>query len=490
LVNKARISWDAVFVQEQWTRARLTVQGALRFDRARSWFPVQHEGPSRFLPDALIIPETTGVDSYKDITPRAGMALDLFGTGRTALRLNVGKYLEGAGVVSIYGNTNPSLRMPQTTTVFGTAGVTRSWIDANGNWVPDCDLLNSASQDLRTAGGDMCGVLSNTSFGKNVVTNNFEASVLDGWGVRPSDWSFSASIQHEIIPKVSVNVGYVRRSFHGFFAADNLALTPADLTPFSIVAPQDPRLPGGGGYVVPGLYDVVLDKSGQVDNLIAGAGRYGKWEQYFNGIDLTVDVRTRTITLVGGTSTGQTVADNCAVRAALPELATTTTGTSPFGGGLLNSAVTPVSPYCHVAFRFLTQFRGLASYLLPGPGIQLSATMQSKPGAMLAANYVASNAEVAPSLGRNLSGNAPDVTVNLVAPGAMYGDRINQLDFRAAKILNFGGSRMMIAVDVYNTLNSSAVLAYNPSFVPGGTWLQPLSIFTPRFIKLTAEFDF
>jgi hypothetical protein len=109
---------------------------------------------------------------------------------------------------------------------------------------------------------------------------------------------------------------------------------------------------------------------------------------------------------------------------------------------------------------------------------------------MLAANYVASNAEVAPSLGRNLSGNAPNVTVNLVAPGAMYGDRINQLDVRAAKILNFGGARTMIAVDVYNTLNSSAVLTYNPSFVPGGTWLQPLSILTPRFIKLTAEFDF
>ena len=72
----------------------------------------------------------------------------------------------------------------------------------------------------------------------------------------------------------------------------------------------------------------------------------------------------------------------------------------------------------------------------------------------------------------------------------MYGDRINELDFRVAKILKFGGSRSMIALDLYNALNSSAVLTYNNAFVPGGTWLQPLTILTPRFIKITAEVAF
>ena len=71
-VNDARVGWDAVFAQERWTRGRVTLQGALRFDRARSWFPEQQEGPSRFLPAAIVIPETRGVDSYKDITPTDG----------------------------------------------------------------------------------------------------------------------------------------------------------------------------------------------------------------------------------------------------------------------------------------------------------------------------------------------------------------------------------------------------------------------------------
>jgi Carboxypeptidase regulatory-like domain len=490
-VNNARAAWDGLFAQEQWTRHRLTLQGAVRFDRARSWFPVQQEGPSRFLPTAIIIPETRGVDSYKDVTPRMGVAYDLFGNGKTALKLSLGKYLEGAGVLGNYANTNPTLRMPQTTSAFATAGVTRAWTDANQNFMPDCDLLNPAAQDLRATGGDLCGVLSNTRFGKNVLTNNFDPDVLNGWGVRPSDWNLAVSIQQQIGRRSSLDVTYTRRWYQGFFVADNLSLEPSDLTPFNIVAPSDSRLPGGGGYVVSGLYDVVPEKAGQVDNLIADSRKYGAWRQYFNGVDVTASVRVgRDFTFMGGTSTGQTVADSCDVRAHLPELATTTMGTSAFGAGLTGSAVTPVSPYCRVGFGILTQFRGLSSYIVPKAGIQLSATFQSKPGAMLAANYAAGNSDVAPSLGRNLSGNAPNVTVNVVPPGTMYANRINQLDVRVAKTLKFGGSRTLVAVDTYNALNSSAVLSYDSTFVPGGPWLQPMTILTPRFLKISAELSF
>ena len=489
-VNNARAAWDGLFVQEQWTHHRLTLQGALRFDRASSWFPAQQEGPSTFLPTPIVIPETRGIDSYQDITPRIGVAYDLFGNGTTVLKTSIGRYLEAAGVSGNYANTNPTLRMPQTTSIFGTAGVTRAWTDANHDWVPDCDLLNPAAQDRRAVGGDLCGVMSNTNFGENILTNNFDPSILDGWGVRPSDWNLGVSIQQQIGARASVDVTYIRRTYRGYSVADNLALQSSDLTPFSIVAPLDPRLPGGGGYSVSGLYDVVPGKAGQVDNLVTDSSRYGDWYQYFNGVDVTVNARIgRSLTLVGGTSTGQTVADNCDVRANLPELATTTTGTSAFGAGLVTSAVTTTSPYCHVAFGTLTQVRGLSSYMIPKIGVQLAATFQSKPGALLAANYAVPNSLVVPSLGRDLSGNAPNVTVNLVAPGTMYGDRINELDFRVAKLLTFGRSRTFVALEVYNLLNSSAVLTYNNTFVPGGTWLQPLTILTPRFFKISAEIE-
>jgi Carboxypeptidase regulatory-like domain len=489
-VNNARAAWDGVFVQEQWTHDRVTLQGALRFDRAQSWFPAQKEGPSRFLPQAIVIPETRGVDSYKDLTPRMGAAIDVFGDGRTAVRVNFGKYLEGAGVSGTYASTNPTLRMPQTTSPFGTAGVTRTWIDANTNFVPDCDLRNPDAQDLRDSGGDLCGVMSNTSFGQNILTNAFDPAILNGWGIRPSDWSLGLSIEQQIFSRGSIAVTYSRRTFRQFSVVDNRALAPSDLTPFSVVAPVDPRLPDGGGYVVSGLYDVVPEKAGQVSNFVTDSANYGKWSQYFNGIDVTVNVHTARFTLAGGTSTGQTVADNCDVRAHLPELATTTMGTSTFGAGLNNSAVTPISPYCRAAYGILTQVRGLSSYLVPKVEIQIAATFQSKPGAMLAANYAVPNSVVAPALGRNLSADAPNVTVNLVAPGAMYGDRVNELDFRFAKLLRFRGARSTVAIEMYNALNSSAVLSYNPAYVPNGTWLQPLAVLTPRLIKFTVGIDF
>ena len=134
------------------------------------------------------------------------MAYDVFGTSRTAIKMTIGKYLEGAGVTAHYANTNPSLRMPQTTSILGTAGVTRAWTDTNRNFVPDCDLLNPNAQDARDRGGDVCGVMSNTNFGKNVLSNNFDAGLLKGWGVRPSDWNLGVTIQQQIGARSSVDV--------------------------------------------------------------------------------------------------------------------------------------------------------------------------------------------------------------------------------------------------------------------------------------------
>jgi hypothetical protein len=487
--NDARAGWDAIFAQEQFTMGRLTLQGAVRFDVARSWFPEQNIGPDRFLPTPYHFEETKGIDSYKDITPRLGLAYDVFGNGRTAVKLNLGRYLEGVGVQLNYANTNPTTRIPTSTGAFGVPGVTRTWIDANADLVPNCDLSNPLANGNPSAvngggGADFCGQISNLRFGQPVLTGNYDPDLLSGWGVRAGDWSFGASVQQQIFQRMSIEVGYYRRSFDGFSLNDNLALTNADLTPYTVTAPMDSRLPNGGGYSIGTLYDVVPSKAGQIDNLSTLAEKYGKQYQYFNGLDITVSLRQGGLTLQGGTSTGQNVADACEVRDSLFELNT------GIGAGLVGSTVSPTSPYCHVEYGMLTQLRGLGSYVIPKIDAQVSAVFQSKPGALLSANYAMPAAQVAQFLGRAPSGNVPNVTINLIEPGSLYGDRITQLDFRIAKNLTFGSTRSMVSVDLYNVLNANPVLTYNNSFTPNGPWLQPNSILTGRLIRISADFNF
>lgn len=108
----------------------------------------------------------------------------------------------------------------------------------------------------------------------------------------------------------------------------------------------------------------------------------------------------------------------------------------------------------------------------------------------MAADYVVTSAVAAQSLGRPLAGNVPSVTVNLVEPGAVWGDRVNAVDLRVARILRFGRTRTTVGADVYNLLNSSAVLTYNQAFNPGGNWLVPTGVVTARFAKVSASIDF
>ena len=147
-----------------------------------------------------------------------------------------------------------------------------------------------------------------------------------------------------------------------------------------------------------------------------------------------------------------------------------------------------VNPYCRIVEPFLTSVRGLATYLLPKVGVQLSGTWRSDPGVALAANYVVTNAVAAPALGRNLSSG--NVTVNLIPPGTLYSDRLNNIDFRVAKIFRYGRTRTQVGIDVYNVTNSDAVTTFNNAYVPNGAWLTPTTIAPARYAKLNTQIDF
>ena len=71
--------------------------------------------------------------------------------------------------------------------------------------------------------------------------------------------------------------------------------------------------------------------------------------------------------------------------------------------------------------------------------------------------------------------------------GALYGDRVNQLDLRIGKILRFGQRRTSVNLDVYNVLNSSAVLTESTAYA---TFRVPQIVIVGRFVKVGAQLDF
>jgi len=150
----------------------------------------------------------------------------------------------------------------------------------------------------------------------------------------------------------------------------------------------------------------------------------------------------------------------------------------------------PLNPYCHVAPGYRTRATGAASYTVPKLDVLLSGAFRSEPGTPLAANYIISSAAVTPFLGRAPSNNVTNLTINLLAPGEIFGERVNFLDFRVGKVLRFGREKATISVDLYNAMNTDGILTYNQNFIPGGTWLQPQSYATPRTMKFTLQWDF
>jgi hypothetical protein len=411
-----------------------------------------------------------------------GAAYDLFGNGKTAIKLNIGKYLTALTASNSDLDLNPLIRTALSTT--------RLWNDQfypvgdprRGNYVPDC-VLTSVDANAE------CGRMDVGSFGTETFTKSFDPELIHGWGKRTYNWEMGVSVQQEVLPRVGLTAGYFRRWFGNFYTANNRLTTTADYTPFSIPIPVDPRLPGGGGGTVSGLYNLVPEKVGQEDLYSQLSSNFGEMSETWHGVDVSVNARLNNgLTVQGGTSTGRRAQDNCAVRSALPETyswqstqAVQTTRVNTSTGALPN-------PYCRVVDPFLTSFRGLATYVVPMIDVQVSGTWRSDPGPELAANYVVTSAVAQPSLGRPLSSG--NVTVNLVEPGTLYGARLNNIDLRIAKIFRFGGTRTQVGVDIYNMLNTDVVTAYNNGYSPTGAWLTPTAIQPARYARINMQFDF
>jgi hypothetical protein len=456
-----------LFVQEQWTRRRLTLNLGLRFDYLNAYTPAQDVPAVQFV-GPRVFPEFPNQPNWKDINPRLGVSFDLFGNGRTALKANAGRYIElqAVGVTEL---VNPMIA-PGGTTTF------RPWDDTNSNFFPDCDLTNSARN------GE-CGPNDNANFGRALVTTRYANGIVEGWGNRGYNWEFSGALQHQLTDGLSMEVSYHRRTFGNLRVLDNLAVTPADYDPYCVISPVDPRLPGGGNQQVCGFYDLKPEKLGAIDNEWILGDDLGA-RQVFNGVDVTANARLKGGVIVsGGLSTGVT---DSSIQIYSP-LGPGAGANQAFQATCFVVDSPQVQEFCNEDPPYQTQIKGSAVVPLPWWGLETSVTYQSIPGIERRASWAAPNAAIAPSLGRDLTGGARNATVQLITPMTEFEDRLHQLDLRFAKNIRVGRTTIRPQFSVFNVFNSSTVLAITTAY--GANWLRPTNILAPRIATLGAQIN-
>jgi hypothetical protein len=494
-------SEGGVFVQDKWTVDRLTVSGGIRLDWFFSENPAFHLGPSLLTPNRNYDVPKFSTTRYKDWTPKMAVAYDVFGNGRTALKGNVGKYVLGQALVVGGLASQPGYNVQLTSS--------RSWVDNDHDWVPDCDLTRNTAQGPTAVGidnqVDTCGVATgpNQNFYSNSLIPNLavQDDARYGWGKRPYSWEYSVSAQHEITQGLSVNGGVFWRRFGNFLVTDNTSATVADFAQFSVTPSLIPNAPAssGGESLPSGIYTdqffnlnpgvAVNNLTGLSKTMFPGSNVYDKWF----GFDVGLNARLpQGIIFQGGLSTGHQQTDFCDVQ-------------DPAKAGnnalveMLANPVPPASPSslrsCHMDQQWLPQVKFLGSYTVPKIDVQLGASFQSIPGIEYAAVYSASNADVSRPVAQGGMGRLPaggiatgTTAVNVIAPGSTYGPRFNQIDLRLGKVVRFANRKAVISLDLFNVLNADTISGASASY--NTSWLAPTAVVAPRLAKVSLTFDF
>lgn len=457
-----------IFVNDQWTRDRLTLNLGLRYDYKNSSVPATTQPAGRWVPERTYA-AVENVPNWKDLNPRLGAAYDLFGDGRTAVKAAWSRYVGGGGYVQEASFLNPASAAVN--------NANRNWTDRNGNFIPECDFLNPAPN------GE-CQALDNLSFGSlRTLSQSMDPAITDGWHLRPYNVELALTAQHQLTNRIGLDGGFYRRSYGNFHVDDNILVGPEDYDTYCLTMPVDSRLPGGGGQQLCGFADIKPAKFGQQFMNRTAADNFGKYADVYTGFDLSVNTRLGASTVLrGGFNTGRERINRCfAVDS--PQ------------AGLENARPYPANPgttphLCDTKPPYQAQYKLIASFTLPGDVI-LAGTFQNTPGPQITATYEVRAVQT--TLDRLFSGGNVNTTraVEIVAPGTMYGPRVNQVDLRLSKVLRTGRVRLQANFDAFNITNDNTVLAQRNIYgTDGSSWQRPELVMPARVVKVGFNLTF
>jgi hypothetical protein len=471
-----------MFAQDSWTTDRLTLNGGLRLEWQNSYVPEQFAPAGRFVGERHFAAVEDVPKWGPDLSPRFGVAFDLFGDAKTALKFSIGKYMTRQGV-EYATDLNP----------MAAATISLPWNDRDlqGRSLPTNG--DNIAQD-----NELDLTRLPTNFGERQLDR------LDPDMKREYNIETALSVQHSLTPRVSVAAGWYRRSFHNMVlrcygpsyvaqgqgydnlrCSDNLERDFNDYVPVQIVSPYN-------GEIITAYNLRDVSELSKVDNVLTNAK--GNQESY-NGFELGLEARLPG----GGTMLGSTVfqrsrTNYCDQRDDPNELRFCDRFHLP-------------APYKGVDFK--TDFKLAGSYPTPFFGLQASGTFRSTPGRtfadfsrvdeLLAINWNISRTTrytAEGCAGRPCTPGAlviPGlVQTSLVVPLAPAGterklSRLTQLDLGVARKFRARGVELTGQVQVYNVLNASTVVTERSSNFGTPTYGLPNEILLGRVPRISLQ---
>ena len=372
-INRARNT--GLHAQEQWTLDRLTINAGVRYDYEESSYRIQTtwayldplagpgiqgSGPiNTWLRDDLFIAGEKAND-WHDLQPRVGLAYDLRGDGRTAIKFGAHRYGK-RNSTDIANLLNPGLN---------NRSQTRTWLDGalgctptdgpgpnnggllgwDGSTCIPGDGLVQGNPLINEPNGELVSPNSVLAFGQPLITTFFDEDWRYGWGNRQANWEITASIQQQLVDGLSLDVGYFRRSWINFFVEDDRNLGAGDFDVWTAAVPQGLRDMNPD---IPATVDLYNLKAGSVqvpDTLFTAADNFGEQTHNWQGFDITIDGRLQNLLIQGGLSTGATSTNNRDLIRAAPEF--------QYNERAPTAAITPQS-YCEANHGWLTQAKFL-----------------------------------------------------------------------------------------------------------------------------------
>jgi len=433
------------YVQDTWTMKKLTLNYGARFEHFNASIPAESSPASTWI-GARNFAAIPNVPNWNDWAIRLAGAYDLFGTGKTALKANAGKYVaaQAAGFAQTFNG------MSGATTTVGWSDLDRNGtiLDANGN-------IQVNEVGARPA-----------NFGQ--ITARPDPALARGY-----NWEYSAVIQHELMPRFSVSAGYYRRDFYNLQVNDNQNLALSDWpTTYSINTPTDPRLPLSGQSIQ--MYSLNPAKAGAtaiIDTLVTYSTQN---KTTYNGFEATANLRRDKFIMFGGITTDRRVTITCD-----GDTSSTTGRDNPNG-----------LRFCDAVQPFRTTVKASAAYSFPYD-INLSGSYAAIPGPSVRADYTVTSTVAGRPIIGNVSGAASSV-INLVEPGTVFLDYQNRLDLRLGKTFRFDSRKIQVYADIFNVMNAGTVLSVNQTYAAAGTnaWLTPTTIVDGRYVRFGMQLNF